>query len=69
MSPARLFLEKERIKEKYSEAEDLYEKANQKLKKLMVGVSEERIDFGDINYVLSLYNKVFADEDYNQRER
>lgn len=52
MPAARLFLEKERIKEKYSEAEDLYEKANQKLKKLMVGVSEERIDFGDISYVL-----------------
>ena len=33
-----MFSEKERIKEKYSEAENLYEKANRKLKRLMLGV-------------------------------
>jgi hypothetical protein len=46
-----MFSEKERIKEKYSEAEDLYEKANRKLKKLMVNVRGEKLDMSDIEDV------------------
>lgn len=46
-----MFLEKERIKEKYSEAEDLYEKANRKLKKLMANVRTEKLELGDIEGV------------------
>ena len=46
-----MFNEKERIKEKYSEAENLYEKANRKLKRLMHGVKTEQVSVEGIGEV------------------
>lgn len=48
MQGLSLFLEKERIKDKYSEAEDLYEKSNRKLRRLMNSVKGEPVKFDDI---------------------
>ena len=47
----RLSTEKERIKDKYSEAEDLYEKSSRKLKRLMNSVKNENVNYESVNEV------------------
>lgn len=50
-----MFTEKERIKDKYSEAEDLYEKSNKKFRRLTSGSRGEAIGFEEIEDVRTVF--------------